>query len=579
MKKGIRQLGLLLTGLLVVISLIACDIIIGPPVSKDTFTPNVMAPLEVQEGEWESFEAQLAVAKSMGITAVSVDVWWGKVETSDNSFDWSYYDKIFRTINSAGLKIVPIMSFHQCGGNVGDNVFIPIPSWIWSKYEGQTFNGTVVTADDMKYLSELGNLDGEVISIWYDDLVSNEYVDFMNAFECHYGLYANEFVEINISAGPSGELRYPSYQLDNGQGNDAWSYPHRGYLQSYSPLAVKSFQEEMEEKYGTIQSLNGAWGVSYSSFIEVQAPTNTNQLFGNSTYYLDTYTADFIDWYNSDLIDHGRNMLDYAEEAFDSSLSRNVLGIKVPGIHWQMDGTKPHVVAPRAAETTVGVINSDHSIANGRGYMPIMDMVSEYDNVVLHFTCIEMNDKYGDWDSENTSLAKQLTEWFGQAAFSKGIVVKGENALNRDNDMAYAWENIDYHMSTEYYKGITFLRMEDAVYGPSYNFYKDIIAKYTNNAQSDLPSSAKVVTVYYKPIVVANSYYLHSWNNGLNGSMEMVEDADGWWKIDLVGPTDFGFEFGFKDGDAWNGPNRFYAGEADVVYFLSGDGTVYTEKP
>ena len=84
---------------------------------KPNFTANVMAPLHVDN--MNEFEEWLAAAQSMGIDAVSVDVWWGDVEKNDNVFNWTYYDTLFAKIKRSHLKIVPIVSFHQCGGNVG----------------------------------------------------------------------------------------------------------------------------------------------------------------------------------------------------------------------------------------------------------------------------------------------------------------------------------------------------------------------------------------------------------------------------------------------------------------------------
>lgn len=86
--------------------------------SKPLDRPAVMAPLEVSD--WERFKQQLHQAKAIGVTAVSTDVWWGKVEKKgDQQFDWSYYDAVSSVIIEAGLKWVPILSFHKCGGNVG----------------------------------------------------------------------------------------------------------------------------------------------------------------------------------------------------------------------------------------------------------------------------------------------------------------------------------------------------------------------------------------------------------------------------------------------------------------------------
>ncbi|MBA4347103.1 MAG: beta-amylase, partial [Microbacterium sp.] len=60
------------------------------------FSANVMAPLEVSD--WTQFGNQLTTVEAYGVDAVTVDVWWGKVEAAgDNQFNWSYYDQIFST--------------------------------------------------------------------------------------------------------------------------------------------------------------------------------------------------------------------------------------------------------------------------------------------------------------------------------------------------------------------------------------------------------------------------------------------------------------------------------------------------
>ncbi|MGL5853016.1 MAG: family 14 glycosylhydrolase, partial [Phycicoccus sp.] len=79
------------------------------------FTANVMAPLEVTD--WEALPERLAAAKAAGTDAVSVDVWWGKVAVVDDprGYEWDYYDRLFAAITDAGLKVVPILSLHECG--------------------------------------------------------------------------------------------------------------------------------------------------------------------------------------------------------------------------------------------------------------------------------------------------------------------------------------------------------------------------------------------------------------------------------------------------------------------------------
>jgi hypothetical protein len=82
-------------------------------------TANVMAPRDMRFNDQarNDFQRQLQTAKAIGVTAVAVDVWWGIVAANgDNHWDWSYYESLFDDIERAGLHIVPVMSFHKCGG-------------------------------------------------------------------------------------------------------------------------------------------------------------------------------------------------------------------------------------------------------------------------------------------------------------------------------------------------------------------------------------------------------------------------------------------------------------------------------
>ena len=125
-------------------------------------TAGVMAPLRMSEAELAQFESLLDEAKGIGVTAVSVDVWWGLVEnTGDQHFDWRYYDQVFQKIRGKGLKIVPIMAFHKCGGGPGDNCDIPLPAWVWGR-----FTAVGLSADDLKYESETGNVQDDAIAPW-----------------------------------------------------------------------------------------------------------------------------------------------------------------------------------------------------------------------------------------------------------------------------------------------------------------------------------------------------------------------------------------------------------------------------
>ncbi|WP_432405135.1 family 14 glycosylhydrolase [Wukongibacter sp. M2B1] len=473
------------------------------------FTAGVMAPLHIDD--WEQFENDLSLAKDMGVNSVSVDVWWGDVEKNgDNQFNWSYYDKVFNKIKDADLKIVPIMSFHQCGGNVGDDYTSYLPGWVWSKYYGKSFRGRTLDWDDLKYKSELGNASAEYLALWIDDLVKNEYIDFMNSFENQYSQYANDFIELNISAGSSGELRYPSYNAHD-DGNTYSGFPNKGYLQSYSDLAQDDFRNSMLEKYNNLAGINSAWGISLTDASQITPPMDGGNFFYSlDRAYLDSqYGRDYIEWYNEELVEHGRNMITYAQQAFDNQFSNIKIGVKIPGVHWQIKSSD----YPRTAEICAGLINADFSEQNGYGYKPIIEMLKEFDGkIILHFTCLEMNDGNGD----PTSAAKTLVGWVGDTAYSNRVEVKGENALSGGNDSQQFWNNINEAINNHHYNGITILRMNDVVHGDSNQYYRNLI-----NSNSDNPvSSASVIfrvdeayTTYGEDLyVVGSSSTLGNWD-------------------------------------------------------------------
>lgn len=109
----------------------------------------------------DNLQKQLNKLSGAGVDGVMVDVWWGIVESKGpGQYDWSAYRVLFQLIRESNLKLQAIMSFHQCGGNVGDAVNIPIPKWVLQIGEGDP---------DIFFTNKDGNRNQEYLTIGVDN--------------------------------------------------------------------------------------------------------------------------------------------------------------------------------------------------------------------------------------------------------------------------------------------------------------------------------------------------------------------------------------------------------------------------
>lgn len=443
-------------------------------------TINVMAPLMIGNphdvndatkiGEWKSFEAQLAQAKKLGVDGVSTDVWWGLIEPKQGQFKWGYYDQLSTSIIGNKLNWVPIMSLHACGGNVGDTVNVPVPTWVWSHVASKMGSSN---PDAGKYVSEQGNVNHEFVQAWSTDHALPLYRDVMTAFKTQYAGKAHAIPEVNISLGPAGEARYPSY---NSHDKDT-GWPHRGALQCYSEAAKQDFKEWAIRKYGDEAAVKRYWGDKYGS--EIGPPKDVDAFYKNNDHHNTQYGRDFFDWYSDSLIGHGKKVLGTALDVYGpgSAFEKSEIGFKLPGVHWRMgyhqDGKI--VLGDRLAELNAGLIRTSQadwvSDDLGRGYRPIIrgfaDLMKQPggNRLVLHFTCLEMAD--GVDGAKANSLPYSLAKWVGREAQLAGLPLKGENALGWNLPNPSAWHSMASHLDLPgqqgQYRGLTLLRLSDVL--------------------------------------------------------------------------------------------------------------------
>lgn len=448
--------------------------------ARPEITMNLMAPLAVGNMEnlndpankaaWEAFSRDLAAAKKAGVDGISVDVWWGLVEPKPGQYNFRYYDKVFDRIRDHGMKAVPILSLHQCGGNIGDNVYVPIPFWVWN-HVAQKAGST--NPDFAKYKSEQGNKSPEYVSAWATPLVLPRYKALMEAFQNHFSNRRNDFSEINVSLGPAGEIRYPSYNShDNNTG-----YPTRGALQSYSEAAVKAFRDFAVAKYGSEAKAKEAWGDPKAA--SIVPPQTPEQFFANGEHKHSQYGKDFFDFYSGSLIEHGRQVLGTAVDVFGSNnapFNGIDIGAKVPGIHWRVGERHGdnYVPGDRLAELNAGLIRTSRGdwTSEGYGYRTLLQMFREVQRpeskskVIPHFTALELAD--GQDGPHVKSLPFSLATWVGQEAGRQGLTLKGENALSFTLADHNSWNRMRSFLALPEnpngkYHGLTMLRIDGEV--------------------------------------------------------------------------------------------------------------------
>ena len=453
---------------------------------------NIMAPLDIEShDQWNNFQNRLQSLKANGVSAISTDVWWGKVENEQQGqFNWKYYDRLSSLIEDAGLKWVPIMSFHQCGGNVGDTCDIPPPKWIWSYAQGKSissyFSGSeykVTDFNDIKYVSELGNQNMEYPSVWSTPLMAELYINFVKSFIQRYKNKSQLIEELNISLGPAGELRYPAYNShDQNYSQSPAMFPRRGSFQGHSTLAHKSYQDYLQLKYSnSITNYNLINESQYLSFKDIYPLSHheLNQIAGGDPSF-SKRVYDVFEWYHQSLIHHGRTILEGINDIKkDGPMAKIPLGVKIPGIHWNMGedfGLGNGLSwSHRLTEANAGLINPRdkliHETNNGVGYRKLLIGLKSIENnisspIIIHFTCLEMG------NNENThlgasSMAKSLVHWFGKESKRNGLTIKGENALEGSLYSKHSWDNIQDALNFAGYEGLTILRMGNLTDNPN----------------------------------------------------------------------------------------------------------------
>ncbi|KAK3127285.1 hypothetical protein QOZ80_7AG0570980 [Eleusine coracana subsp. coracana] len=370
-----------------------------------------------------------------------VDVWWGVVEGAGPArYEWRAYRELFGMVRDEGLKLQAIMSFHACGGNIGDAVNIPIPQWVRE----------VGDADpDVFYTSCSGARNREYLTIGVDDeplfhgrTAIQLYADFMKSFRENMADFLDSglIVDIEVGLGPAGELRYPSYPESQG-----WVFPGTGQFQCYDKYLEADF------KAAATAAGHPEWDLPRDGGEYNDAPDDTGFFAAEGGTYLTEQGRFFVTWVK--------------------------LAAKVSGIHWWYRHPS------HAAELAAGYYN----LGDRRdGYRPIARMLSRHDGAVLNFTCAEMRDD--EQPEAAMSSPEGLVRQALSAGWREGVDVACENALSRYDRRGYKQMLLNARPNGVVLSGgggpplrvaaVTYLRLSDELMaGKNFRIFRTFVRK------------------------------------------------------------------------------------------------------
>ena len=398
----------------------------------------VMLPLtQVDEhglNDPTTLKADLAKLKSGGITGVMTDVWWGLVEKTQGSYDWSGYKDLAKLVKESGLKLQVVMSFHQCGGNVGDTCNIPLPDYVQTV--GNSNPGIFYTDREGFVNKEYISLGVDHEALFNGKTPLNLYQSYMQAFANEFSDYLGNTIDgVLVGLGPASELRYPSYP------SSQWKYCGIGEFQCYDKYLLADLAQAAQDAGHPEWGYSGPSNAGTYNKYPSQTGFFTSGSFDN---YMSDYGKFFLSWYNNKLLQHGKDVISIANKIFGS---RNVvIGAKVSGIHWWYADNS------HAAEVTAGYYNTNNFDAYATIAKAIKPYVTTFD-----FTCMEMFDS-SSCGSKPVELVSQAV----QAVLGNGLEFDGENALELcvPSCSQNSFDQI-YRQSTQYGKinRFTYLRL------------------------------------------------------------------------------------------------------------------------
>ncbi len=185
------------------------------------------------------------LAARLGFNGVESYVRWGDVEKEKGIFDWSYYDAIVEEARRHGLKWLPLLIVGSA---------YTLPSWFHDSPENVGFQC-------------LEHHQGNNIQTIFCENQTPHVKRFLQAFGKHY---ESRNVLLAVRLGPSGNYGESQYPAGGNWGyKNQKEHIHIGWWMG-DVHAAPHFRHFLQNRYGTLDALNQAWGAGYQSFDEAQ---------------------------------------------------------------------------------------------------------------------------------------------------------------------------------------------------------------------------------------------------------------------------------------------------------------------
>ncbi len=209
----------------------------------------VIEALEIGQDNPMVAPKRFELYKELGIRTIRVGVLWGAIERKEGEFTRPLEVSYLQQIKKAGLRV-----------KLSLGAVSVVPDWLMQRYP------------DAYLINEEGKR--AVSSVTYLMPELREKLDI--ALDNMLKFFADEGVLdivdiIGIDMGPAGEPLYPPNwtQVSDGLYNPP-SGPEHFWM--YDPYMQADFKRAMQEKYGTIEAANEAWGQHYASFEALTVP-------------------------------------------------------------------------------------------------------------------------------------------------------------------------------------------------------------------------------------------------------------------------------------------------------------------